>query len=466
MTVPRSGTSASQQHRLDVKRHVAVGFVHGSAGIQHEFWVGHELRQIGRTLHWVQGLVGVGPHGGLRVHEDHLLFCGCGVATGVHHRVHTVVHQVARNAQAWLDVRGDGDVFPSHGQAGAFAKEASVQHPEVGLDFSHDGVLHVGSHHHASVSFVIGVLHLKDVRGPQVGCLGVGHRQREVFNGHVAAAIDRGDFAVDGVARPFVVHDHLGVHPRNFHSGVDVVVSQRPSVGGHTRPNPVGLAPIHKAAVGHGQSERGVFAVGSTGHVQHGVVELKHRSLVVGGVKGLHENGFVAASVHGGVGPSDQTVGAAPFFLHGLGEGQIDTCTIFRLHRNHTQVAARDADVDGHVVERRALCVLHCDDLRVLRHVAGGVCGGPGAVDLELRAARPVDDLLEELNRATEVVGGGVAAGVIGVPVGTVVIHVDARHLDEPIGAVRTDNVAPLQGHVLWGTQEDRRGGVHALPEL
>ena len=85
---------------------------------------------------------------------------------------------------------------------------------------------------------------------------------------------------------------------------------------------------------------------------------------------------------------------------------------------------------------------------------------------MELRAARPVDDLLEELNRATEVVGGGVAARVIGVPVGTVVVHVDARHLDEPIGAVRTDNVAPLQGHVLGGTQEDRRGGVHALPEL
>ena len=213
MTVPRSGTTTSQEHRLHVKRHVAVGFVHGPAGVHHEVGVGHEVRQIGRTLHRIQRLIGVGPHRGLGVHEDHLLFCGCGVATGVHHRVHTVVHQVARNAQTWLDVRGDGDVLPSHGQAGAFTKEACVQHPELRLDFAHDGVLHVGRHHHASVSFVIGVLHLKDVGGPQVGRLGVGHRQSEVFNGHVAAAIDRGDFTVDGVARPFVVHEDFGVHP-------------------------------------------------------------------------------------------------------------------------------------------------------------------------------------------------------------------------------------------------------------
>ena len=180
----------------------------------------------------------------------------------------------------------------------------------------------------------------------------------------------------------------------------------------------------------------------------------------------MHEGGFVAASVHGDVGPGDQTVGAAPFFLHGLGEGQIDTCTVYRLLRHRIQVAARDADVGRHVGKGRALRILHRDDLRVLRHVACGVCGGPGAVDLELRAARPVDDLLEELNRAAEVVGGGVAAGVVGVPIGTVVVHVDARHLDEPIGAVCTNDVAPLQGHVLGGAQEDRRCGVQALPEL
>ena len=232
LAVPRPHATSVQQHRLHFKRDVAVGFVHRSTFVDHEGWVGHEFGQIRSALQGVQSFVGVGPNWGLGVHENHVLGCGCGVATRVHRGVRPCVHQVARNAQTWLDVRGDGHVFPSDRHAGSFAKQARVQHPNLGLNFSHDGVLHVGGHHHAAVAFVFGVLHLKDVRDPQAGRIVVRHIQGDVFDRHVATAIHGGDFAVDGVASAFVIHNHLGVHPRNFHGGVDVVARQRPSAGG------------------------------------------------------------------------------------------------------------------------------------------------------------------------------------------------------------------------------------------
>ena len=115
-------------------------------------------------------------------------------------------------------------------------------------------------------------------------------------------------------------------------------------------------------------------------------------------MQGLHECGFVATSVHRSVRPGDQAVGSASFFLDDLRERQIDTRTIFGLHGNHIQVAAGDVDVGRNVVEGRSFRVLNRDDLGVLGHVAGVVCGGPCAVDLELRVAQSLNDLLEELD--------------------------------------------------------------------
>ena len=419
-----------------------------------------------RAFKGIQGLAGVGPDGRLRIHEHDFLRGGGGVAAGVHHRVHTVVHQIARNAQTRCR-RGIGrGVFPRHVHRGALAQQASVKHQELREIVAQNDVLHARSHLKVAASGVGGVFHLKHERRPQGGRFGVRHVQGEVGHAGVAATVHCGDLSVDGVARPFVVDGHLGVNPRHFHLGIHGVACQRPVQDVAFSPNSVRFSPSLQAAVGHGQAVVVVLAVHAAGHVQEGFVQGHNRRFVVHGVKGLQERAFVAASVDGGVRPHDQPVRAATFLGHRLCEREVHPSAVLRHGRNVVEVAARNGHVHGHVVEGRAFCVLHRDDLRVLGRVARCVDGSPGPHDLELGGAVALIDLLRVQHLAARVLRGFCAPRVRRVPTGAVVVNLHAGDLNGPRVAVISHHFAPLQGLVLRGAQEDGCGGVQTLPAL
>ena len=130
------------------------------------------------------------------------------------------------------------------------------------------------------------------------------------------------------------------------------------------------------------------------------------------------------------------------------------------------EVAARNGHVHGHVVEGRAFCVLHRDDLRVLGRVARCVDGSPGPHDLELGGAVALVDLLRVQHLAARVLRGFRAPRVRRVPTRAVVVNLHTGDLNGPRVAVIFDHFAPLQGLVLRGAQEDGCGGVQTLPAL